>query len=89
MTSVCPSMMGGPSLRLFSLILAWQALARWRAFLASCWFFIIREAMSSVEGTAVGRTLTLGRRFMVLPKIDSKGERLVESPGAALMAVWT
>ena len=43
--------------------------------------------MLSAEGTAIGRTLTLGSRLMVLPKIDSKGERLVESPGAALMAV--
>ena len=35
--------------------------------------------MSSAEGTVVGRTLTLGRRLTVLPKIDSKGERLVVS----------
>ena len=25
---------------------------------------------------------------MVLPKIDSMGDRLVELPGAALIAVW-
>ena len=43
--------------------------------------------MSSAEGTAVGRTLTLGSRLMVLPKIDSKGDWLVELPGAALIAV--
>ena len=43
--------------------------------------------MSSAEGTVVGRTLTLGRRLIVLPKIDSKGDRLVESLGAALIAV--
>ena len=43
--------------------------------------------MLSAEGTAVGRTLTLGRRLIVLPKTDSKGDRLIESPGAALMAV--
>ena len=43
--------------------------------------------MLSAERTALGRTLTLGRRFVVLPKTDSKGARLVESPGAALIAV--
>ena len=43
--------------------------------------------MSSVVGTVVGRTLTLGRRLIVLPKTDSKGDWLVESPGAALIAV--
>ena len=43
--------------------------------------------MSSAEGMAVGRTLMQGRRFIVLPKRDSKGNRLVESPGAALIAV--
>ena len=43
--------------------------------------------MLSAEGTAVGRTLTLVRRFIVLPKTDSKGDRLVESSGAALIAV--
>ena len=45
--------------------------------------------MSSAEGTAVGRTLTLGRRLILLPKTDSKGDRLVVSPGAALIAVST
>ena len=45
--------------------------------------------MSSAEGTAVGRTLTLGRRFIVLPKTDSRGDRLVESRGVAWMAVCT
>ena len=74
-------------MRLFSLVLVGLALAFWRAFLASCWFCIIGEAKSSAEGTAVGRTLTLGRRLIVLPKTDSKGDRLVESPGAALIAV--
>ena len=87
MTSVCPGVMGGPSLHRFSLVLVWRALASWRAFLASCGFLIIREAMSSAERRAVGRTLTFGRRLMVLPKIDSKGDRLVQSPGAALIAV--
>ena len=43
--------------------------------------------MSSAEETAVGRTLTLGRRLKVLPKTDSKGDRLVESAGVALIAV--
>ena len=43
--------------------------------------------MSSAEGTAVGRTLTLGRRLIVLPKTDSMGDRLVESPGETLIAV--
>ena len=43
--------------------------------------------MSSAEGTAVGRTLTLGRSWSVLPKTDSMGDWLVESPGAALVAV--
>ena len=43
--------------------------------------------MLSAEGTAVGTTLTLGRRLIVLPKTDSKGDREVESPGAALIAV--
>ena len=43
--------------------------------------------MSSAEGTAVGRTLMLGRRLIVLPKTDSKGDILVESPGAAVIAV--
>ena len=42
--------------------------------------------MSSGEGIAVGSTLTLGRRFRVLPKTASKGDRLIESPGAALIA---
>ena len=42
--------------------------------------------MSSAEGTAVGRTLTLGRRLMVLSKTDSKGVMLVELPEAALIA---
>ena len=50
---------------------------------------MLSDLMSSAEGMAVGKTLTLGSRFMVLPKIDSKGDRLVESPGAALMAVCT
>ena len=43
--------------------------------------------MSSAEGTAVGRTLTLESRLMVLQKIDSKGNRLVEAPGEAMIAV--
>ena len=43
--------------------------------------------MSSAGGTAVGRTLKVGRRLMVLPKVDSKGDRLVESPGGAWIAV--
>ena len=43
--------------------------------------------MSSAEGTAVGWALTLGRRLIVLPKTDSNGDRLVELPGAALIAV--
>ena len=43
--------------------------------------------MSSAEVTAVGSTLRLGRRLIVLPKIDSKDDRLVESPGVALIAV--
>ena len=43
--------------------------------------------MSSAEGTAIGRTFTLGRRLIVLPMTDSKGDRLVELPGAALIAV--
>ena len=42
--------------------------------------------MSLAEGTAVGRTLTLGRGLMVPPEIDSKDDRLGESPGATLMA---
>ena len=41
LTSVVPGMMEGPSLRLFSLLLVWRALALWKAFLASCWFIII------------------------------------------------
>ena len=59
MTSACHWMIRGPSLCLFSLVLVWRALDFWRAFLASCWFFIIGEAMSFAEGTAVGRSLTL------------------------------
>ena len=43
--------------------------------------------MLSAEGTAVGRTLILGKRLMVLPKIYSKGKRLVEFPEVALIAV--
>ena len=43
--------------------------------------------MSSAERKAVGRTSTLGRRLVVLPKTDPKGDRLVESLGAALIAV--
>ena len=43
--------------------------------------------MSSSEGTAVGRTLTLGRRLILFPKTDSKGDKLVESAGVALIAV--
>ena len=43
--------------------------------------------MFSAEGMAVGRTLTLVRRFIVLPNSDSKGDRLVELPGVALIAV--
>ena len=43
--------------------------------------------MLLAEGTAVGRTLTLGRRLIVLPETDSKGDRQVELPGAALIAV--
>ena len=38
---------------------------------------------------AVGRTLMLGRRLIVLPKTDSKDDRLLESPGATLIAVRT
>ena len=43
--------------------------------------------MSSAEGTAVGRTLMLGRRLMIRPKVISKGDSSDESPGAALIAV--
>ena len=43
--------------------------------------------MSSAEGTAVGRTLTLGRRLIIRPKVISKGDSSDESPGAALIAV--
>ena len=43
--------------------------------------------MLSAAGTAVGRTLTLGSRLIVLPKPDSKGDRLIELPGVALIAV--
>ena len=43
--------------------------------------------MSPAEGTAVGSTFMLGRRLIVLPKTDSKGDKLVESPGAVLIAV--
>ena len=43
--------------------------------------------MPAAEGTAVGRPLPLGKRFIVLPKTDSKADRLVVSPGAALTAV--
>ena len=43
--------------------------------------------MSSGEGTVVGRTFTLGRRLIVLPRTDSLGHRLVELSGAALIAV--
>jgi len=58
-----------------------------RALLASCWFFMIREAMSSAERTAVGRTLTPGTRLIIRPKVISNSESSDESPGAALIAV--
>ena len=43
--------------------------------------------MSSAKGTAVGKTLTRGRRLINRPKVISKGESLDESPGAVLIAV--
>ena len=42
--------------------------------------------MSCAEGMALGRTLTLGRRLIVLPNTDSKGDSLVEWPVAASIA---
>jgi len=43
--------------------------------------------MSSAEGTVVGRTLTLGRRLIIRPKVISNGESSDKSPGTALRAV--
>ena len=50
---------------------------------------MICVAILSAAGTAVGETLTLGRRLMVRPKVISKEDSSVVSLGAALMAVWT
>ena len=43
--------------------------------------------MSSAEGTALGRTLTLGRRLIIRPKVISNSESSDESPRVALIAV--
>jgi len=43
--------------------------------------------MSSAEGMVVGRTLTIGRRLIIRPKVISNGESSDKSPGAALLAV--
>jgi len=43
--------------------------------------------MSSAEGTAVERTLTLRRRLIIRPKVISNDESSDESPGEALIAV--
>jgi len=43
--------------------------------------------MSSAEETVVGRTLTLGSKLIVRPKVISNGERLDQWPGAAWLAV--
>jgi len=43
--------------------------------------------MSSAEGTVVGRTLTLGRRLIISPKVISNGESSDDLLGAALIAV--
>ena len=37
----------------------------------------------------MGETLALARRFMIRPKVISKGDSSVLSLGAAVMAVWT
>jgi len=42
--------------------------------------------MSSAEGTAVGRTLTLGRRLIILTNVISNGENSDELPGGVLIA---
>jgi len=88
-TSVVPGIIGGPSFLLFSLVVVWRALAFLSAVLASCWFLVICVAISSAAGTAVGETLTLGRRLMIRPKVISKGDSSVLSLGAALIALWT
>jgi len=43
--------------------------------------------MLSAEGTAVGRSVTLGRRLIICPKVISNGESSDESPGAGLIGV--
>jgi len=43
--------------------------------------------MLSAEGKVGGRTLTLGRRLIIRPKVISNGESSDKSPGAALIAV--
>jgi len=48
---------------------------------------MICEAMSSTEGTAVGRTLPLERRLIIYPKVISNSESADEGAGAALIAV--
>ena len=42
--------------------------------------------MASAEVMTVGRTFTLGKTFIIPPKVISNGQSSDESPGAALIA---
>jgi len=75
-----------PLLRRFSLMTVWRVLAFGSAVLAIWWLFISCDAISSAKGTAIRRTLILGRSLIGYPKIILNGDFSALFLGAALIA---